>query len=105
SHREDLQSVVGSIGNVHQIVVGDENGVHRSVEALRWWPLKELRACGKREGIIRSSAVSTPVALVGSGFRIEHDHAPVTVTIGDKELVGFAIQKQPGRSPKILDVI
>ena len=43
--------------------------------------------------------------LVGSGVRVEHDHATVEVAVGNEELIRFGIYEEPGRPAEVLRVV
>ena len=74
---EDLDPVVHPVADVDEPVGRDAHAVHRVPELL------DAR-------VARRPAVGAPVALVGAGGRVEHDHPVVGVAVRHVQLVGRA---------------
>jgi hypothetical protein len=77
---EHLDAVVGTVAHVDEPVDGDPDTVDG---------VAELPRCIRV--VAGSLAVGSPVTLVLTGVRIEHDDPPVQITVGDVDLVGFGI--------------
>jgi hypothetical protein len=90
---EDLITVVGAVADIDQAVARDAHTVHRIAELLRHgvrWII------GRRLLVARLFAIGAPVALVGAGLRIEHDHPPVGVAVRHIDLLGGHIDRNIG---------
>ena len=74
----------------------------RCVELLR---SRTGRLASLRRLVVRLVAVRAPVALVGTGLGVEHDDAAVTVTVGNKHLIGLVIHRNSCRPAQVRCVI
>src|SRR5206468_9718903 len=98
---ERLDAVVRPIRYIHNSVSGDLNAVRR-VELLR---SRTARLASFRGLVVRLVAVRAPVALVGTGLGVEHDDAAVTITVGNKHLVGLVVHRNSCRPAQVRCVI
>src|SRR6185503_619986 len=96
---EDLQAVVGAVTDVDEAVLVDTDAVHRVAELLR----RRLgRIVWRRLLVAGRFAIGAPVALVGAGLGIEHDHTPVAVAIGREHFLRGDVHRNVGRRPQSL---
>src|SRR5262249_41299597 len=99
--RERLNAIVRAIRYIHDAVVGNLNSV-RGVELL-WSRTGLLASFGGL--VVRLVAVSTPVTLVATGSCIEHDDAPVAITVGNKHFVRLVIHGDAGGPAQMRRVV
>ena len=82
-------------------VIGHGDAVHRIGELLRR-PTLEIPRELLVAGLV---AVGTPVALVRAGRGIEHNDAPVAITVGDEQFVGGGIDHHVGGAAEAFGVV
>jgi hypothetical protein len=99
---EDLDAVVAAIADIDLAVPGHPDAVHGVRELLRQLLIalvdRHLHVCGRL-------AIGAPMALVGAGRRVEHDHAVIAVTVGDIELVGCRVDDHVSRAAETGGVV
>ena len=74
---------MGAVRHIDDAIVGNGNAMRR-IELLRPRTGDLPRVRGLVVGFV---AVGTPVALVGAGVGVKHDHTAVAVSIGNEHLV------------------
>src|SRR5262249_19529693 len=99
--RKGLNAVVRAIRHVHDAIVGNFNSVRR-IELLRS-RTSSLTSLGSL--VVRLIPVRAPMTLVGAGVGVEHNDAAIPVTVGNKNLVGFVIHGDAGRSAQMRCVV
>jgi len=95
--RENLNSVVDAVANIHKTILRDMDRMNRIPEQLAWRISRGIR---HEIGIAWRFAISAPHPFEGSCFGVEHDDASIEVAISEVNLVSFLVQFHPGRTAK-----
>src|SRR5579864_3322210 len=93
--REDLNSVVDSIANIHRPILRDVDRMEWIPEQLAWRVSGSVR---NKIGVARRFSIGAPHPFEGARFGVEHDDAPIEVPIGEVNLVSLLVQIDPGRA-------
>src|SRR5437879_10690267 len=88
---EDLDAVVRTVADIKQALVRKLGAMDRIAELLGRW---RIGIVGAEVGVVGLLTIGAPVALVLPGLCVIYDYAVITVTVGDVQLVGGAIDEQ-----------
>src|SRR5271170_2274349 len=85
---EHLDAVVDAIADIDKPISRNVDAVYRIAKLLIAWCSRIVRP---GVDIIRRVSIGSPKSLERAGARVENNHSPVHITIGDVHLVCFRI--------------
>src|SRR5215472_1621282 len=88
---EDLDTVLRAVADIDLAVIGNLDTMHGVPELLLRRP---LRIIGRLLVVVRDVAIGTPMPLVGTGRRVEHDDAAIAIAVGDVDFVGLLVDRR-----------